>query len=80
MWVCRQQTNMPCVNSKQTCCAAAAQPPCSASAATACCKAKLNQLPLHAAAWPQAMSSNYFLWIAVIVAVLAVMSKMIGAI
>jgi hypothetical protein len=29
---------------------------------------------------PQAMSNNYFLWIAVIVAVLAVMSKMIGAI
>jgi len=28
----------------------------------------------------QPMNSNYFLWIAVIVAVLAVMSKMIGAI
>lgn len=28
----------------------------------------------------KAMSSNYFLWIAVVVAVLAVMSKMIGAI
>ena len=35
---------------------------------------------LPADSWPQAMSNNYFLWIAVFVAVLAVMSKMIGAI
>lgn len=32
------------------------------------------------AVWLQAMNSNYFLWIIVVVSVLAVMSKLTGAI
>lgn len=38
---------------------------------------RLAVLPLVGA---QAMSNNYFLWVMVVVAVLAVSSKMIGAI